>query len=173
MGVEEIDARLNQLSEAWGMGRWWVIGCELVEAKAAAEIVQELGLARQTLHNVVAAYNRGGAAAIETPGKGQRQRAYLSLQREQAGVDKFIKHSAKGEVSRGLQVRPALGKAVGHKVAKTPLYRVLKRQQWRKVAPHPYHPQSSPEEQGAFKKTSLTKFGPSPRVVIRTMAARW
>ena len=60
MRVEEIDARLNQLSEAWGMGRWWVIGCELVEAKAAAEIAQELGLARQTLHNVVAAYNRGG-----------------------------------------------------------------------------------------------------------------
>jgi transposase len=142
--VEEIDARINQLTQAWRIRRWLVIGCALVHPKPAAEIAQELGLARQTVHNLVAAYNRGGAAAIETPGKGQRQRAYLSLRGEQAVVDKFLKQSAKGQVSRGLKIRAALEKAVGHKVAKTTLYRVLKRHQWRKVVPRPYHPQSSP-----------------------------
>ena len=108
---------------------------------------------RQTVHNLVAAYNRHGPKALETPGKGQRQRAYLSLEQEQAIVDQFLKQSELGQVSTGLQVKPALEQAVGHPVAKTTVYRILKRHQWRKVAPRPRHPKSSPREQEAFKKT--------------------
>jgi len=151
--VEEIDERIKHTTEAWRMRRWQVIRCALVHPKPAAEIALELGLARHTVHNLVAAYNRHGPQALETPGKGQRQRAYLSLEQEQAIVDQFLKQSEAGRVSTGLQVKPALEQAVGHPVAKTTVYRVLKRHQWRKVAPRPRHPKSSAVEQEAFKKT--------------------
>jgi transposase len=155
--VEEIDGRIEHTTEAWRMRRWQVIRCALVNPKPAAEIALEIGLARQTVHNLVAAYNRHGPKALESPGKGRRQRAYLSLEQEQAVVDQFLTQSEAGRVSTGLQVKPALEKAVGHPVAKTTVYRLLQRHQWRKVAPRPRHPKSSAVEQEAFKKTFPTR----------------
>ena len=109
------------------------------------------------MHNLVAAYNRHGPKVLETPGKGQRQRAYLSLEQEQAVVDQFLKQSEVGRVSTGLQVKPALEKAGGHALAKTTVYRVLKCHPWRKGVPRPRHPKSSAVEQEAFKKTFPTR----------------
>jgi hypothetical protein len=116
------------------------------------------GGAPQTVRNLLWAYKRWGAVGVDTPGKGQRQRAYLSLAQEQALVAKFIKRSAVGQVSTGSMLKPALEKAVGHRVAKTTGYRVLKRHQWRKVVPRPRHPGSTPEQQAAFKKTSRARW---------------
>jgi transposase len=116
-----------------------------------------VGLARQTVHNLVAAYNRQGPHVVETRGHGQRQRAYLSLARERAVVNKFLRQSAKGQVSTGNQIKPALEQAIGQGVHKTTVYRILKRHQWRKVVPRPHHPQASTEEQAAFKKTFLRR----------------
>jgi transposase len=152
--VEEIDARIKQCTEPWRIRRWQVIRCALVHPKPAAELALEVGLAQQTVHNLVAAYNRQGPPAVETPGHGQRQRAYLRLGQERAVVSKFLRKSALGQVSTGAQLKPALEKAIGRRVHKTTVYRLLKRQQWRKVVPRPRHPEASVEEQAAFKKTS-------------------
>lgn len=154
--VEEIDARIGQCREPWRMRRWQVIRCALVNPKAAAEIALEVGLARQTVHNLVAAYSRQGPQVRETPGHGQRQRAYLSVAQEQAVVGQFVTKSAAGRVRTGLQLQPALEKAIGRRVHKTTVYRLLHRQQWRKVVPRPRHPQARIEEQAAFKKTFPT-----------------
>jgi transposase len=155
--VEEIDTRIKQCTEPWRIRRWQVIRCALVHPKPAAEIALEVGLARQTVHNLVAAYNRQGPQAMETPGHGQRQRAYLGLGQEQAVVRKFLRKSAVGQVSTGTEIKPALERAIGRRVHKTTVYRILKRQQWRKVVPRPRHPEASGEEQAAFKKTSPKK----------------
>jgi transposase len=155
--VEEIDARMRQCTEPWRIRRWQVIRCALVNPRPAAEIALEVGLARQTVHNLVAAYNRQGPQALETPGHGQRQRAYLRWERERAIVSKFLQKSARGQVSRGVQIQPALETASGRRMHKTTVYRILQRHQWRKVVPRPRHPQASVEEQAAFKKTSPRK----------------
>ena len=117
--VEEIDARIKQCTEPWRIRRWQVIRCALVRPKSAAEIALEVGLARQAVHNLVAAYNRQGPQVVETPGHGQRQRAYLSVERERALVDKFLKQRALGQGSTGTHIKPALEKAIGRRVHKT------------------------------------------------------
>src|SRR5262249_9389553 len=116
--VKEIDARIKQETQAWRIRRWQVIRCALGHPKSAAEIALGVGLARQTVHNLVAAYNRQGPQVLETPGHGQRQRAYLSLEQEQALVTKFLQKSAKGQVSTGAQIKPAVEKAMGRRVHK-------------------------------------------------------
>src|ERR671919_646605 len=170
--VEGIDERIKCTTEAWRRRRWQVIRCALVNPKPAAEIALEIGLARQTVHNLVAAYNRHGPSALETPGRGQRQRAYLSLEQEQAVVDQFLKQSEVGQVSTGLQIKAALETVVGHQVAKSTVYRLLKRHQWRKLVPRPRHPQASAAEQGAFKKTSPSRSRPSSKSETRKTRAR-
>lgn len=155
--VEGIDERIKPCTAPWRIRRWQVIRCALVNPKPAAEIALEVGLARQTVHNLVAAYNRHGPSALETPGRGQRQHAYLSLEQERAVVEHFLKQSEEGQVSTGLQIKAALETVVGHQVAKTTVYRVLRRHQWRQVGPRPRHPQASAAEQEAFKKTSPSR----------------
>jgi transposase len=146
--------------------------CAGQRLKPAAEIALEVGLARQTVHNLVAAYNHHGPSALETPGRGQRQRAYLSLEQERAVVEQFRKQSEVGQVSTGLQVKATLETVVGHQVAKTTVYRVLRRHQWRQVVPRPRHPQASAAEQEAFKKTSPSRSRLSSKSETRGTRAR-
>ena len=94
--VEEIDEQIKHGTESWCIRRWQVIRCALGHPKPAAEMALEVGLARQTVPNLVAAYNRHGSAGIETPGRGQRQRAYLSLEQEPAVVNPFLEKSCGG-----------------------------------------------------------------------------
>lgn len=170
--VEEIDGRRKRGTEPWRGRRWPVIRCALVNPQPAAELAPEVGLARQTVHNLVAAYDRHGPQALEAPGHGQRQRAYLSLERERAIVERFVKRSAAGQVSTGIQIKPAFEKAVGHRVAKAAVYRILQRRQWRTVVPRPRHPQASAEEQAAFKNTSRTKSRRSSAAATRKTRGR-
>ena len=150
--VDEIAARITACPEAWRIRRWQGIRCAFVHPKPAAEMALEVGLARQTVHNLIAAYNRRGPVAVETPGHGQRQRAYLSLRQEQRLVERFGKRSTKGQVSTGCQFQPAVERAVGRPLHKTTVYRMLKRHHWRKVVPR-RHPQADAEEQARVKKT--------------------
>jgi transposase len=171
LSLDGIEARIKHAHEAWRIRRWMVIRHALVDPQPAAVIALHVGLAPQTVRNLLWAYQRWGAAGIDTVGKGQRQRAYLSLPREQAIVAKFLKKSTVGQVSTGIELKPALEKAVGHRVAKSTVYRVLKRHQWRKVVPRPRHPESAPEVRAAFKKTSPTTWPNSFRRASRRIPA--
>jgi transposase len=168
--VDEVDKRIRQATEGWRMRRWLILRHALLDPQPAAAIAAHLGVAPQTVRNLLWRYKRWGPEGIETPGKGQRQRAYLTLVQEQTVVKRFVQKSAKGQVSTGLMMKAALEKAVGHKVAKTTVYRMLKRHQWRKVAPRPGPPEEIREQQAAFKKPSATKlpgFSKRERRMIR------
>jgi winged helix-turn-helix protein len=171
LSVEEVETRIKHQREAWRIRRWMVIRHALVDPQPAAVIAVHVGLAPQTVRNLLWAYNCRGPAGIDTVGKGQRQRASLSLTQEQALVRKFVKKSAVGQVSTGIMLKPVLEKAVGRRVAKTTVYRILKRHQWRKVVPRPRHPDSTPELQTAFKKTSHTRWPRSSRRGPHTIPA--
>jgi Winged helix-turn helix len=54
-------------------------------------------------------------------------------------------------------IRAELERMLGHTVAKSTIYRMLKRHQWRKLVPRPQHPNRTKEEQEQFKKPSAKK----------------
>jgi transposase len=172
LSVDDIDARIRQATEGWRMRRWLILRHALLDPQPAAAIAAHLGVAPQTVRNLLWRYKRWGPEGIDTPGRGQRQRAYLSLGREQAIVGQFVQKSVKGQVSTGLMMKAALEKAVGHKVAKTTVYRMLKRHQWRKVVPRPGPPEEIREQQAVFKKTSATRLLRSSRREPHTIRAR-
>lgn len=157
LSVEEIDQRIKTSTEAWRIRRWMIIRHALVSPQPAAEIALRLGVAKQTVHNLISLYNRKGASAVETPGKGRRQRAYMSLSEERHFLEQFFSQSAKGQVPTVRERHDALEEQLQQPVAKSTVYRLLKRHHWRKVAPRPRHPQADPSEQETFKKTFLPK----------------
>jgi transposase len=155
--VEEIDRRIQNAKVGWHARRWMIIRQGLVEPQPAGVLASRFGVRPQTVRNLLMAYRQRGPAGVETPGRGQRQRAYLSLEQERRLLESFYPQSITGHVSTGRGVRAVLEQAVGHAVAKSTVYRLMKRHQWRKVVPRPCHPQGTAEKQETFKKTSPRK----------------
>ncbi len=153
LAVEEIDERLKHLHDFWRIRRWMVIRQALVDPAPAKAIALRVGLSVFTVRDLVEAYNRQGAEALETAGKGQRQRAYLSVAEEQAGLSPFWEATQAGHVATVGRIKNALESRIGHPIATSTVYRLLARHHWRKVAPRPRNPRSTREEQEAFKKT--------------------
>lgn len=153
LNVEEIDEKIKLTVGFWRVQRWLVIRHALVDPKPAKEIGLHVGLARQTVHNIVSRYNRYGCKAIETKGRGMRQRAYLKLKEEEEFLSEFNYDAALGRVTTANDIKIALEKRLGHKVHISTIHRMLKRHGWRKLQPRPRHVKSDAAEQDAFKKT--------------------
>jgi transposase len=155
--VEEIDQRIQNAKVGWHARRWMIIRQGLVEPQPAGVLASRFGVRPQTVRKWLSAYRQRGPAGVETPGRGQRQRAYLSLEQEWRLLESFYPQSVAGHVSTGRGVKAVLEQEVGHAVAKSTVYRLMKRHQWRKVVPRPRHPQGTAEKQETVKKTSPRK----------------
>ena len=73
--LEDIDQRLTTMPTFWRIRRWMVIRQALVDPAPAKALARRVGLSLFTVRDVIHASNRDGPVALDTPGKGQRQRA--------------------------------------------------------------------------------------------------
>jgi len=151
--VEEIDERLKHLPDFWRIRQWMIIRQALVDPAPAKAIAIRFGVSLFTVRDLIEAYNRPGPEALATPGKGQRQNAYLSVEEEQRVLSPFLEKSQAGHIGPVGVIKKALESRIGYPIATSTLYRMLARHQWRQVVPRPRNPRSRREEQEAFKKT--------------------
>lgn len=151
---DEILEMMKQTVGFWRVQKWLVILNATVDPRPAKTLALHTGLAEQTVHNLVSSYNRHGPKVLETPGKGGRKRAYLTLKEESAFLQPFIEGALTGQVATVAEIRKEFEGLLGRKVHKTTVYRLLARHGWRKLVPRPFHEQAKAEEQEAFKKTS-------------------
>ncbi|MBW2146246.1 MAG: winged helix-turn-helix domain-containing protein [Deltaproteobacteria bacterium] len=149
LSEEEVLENIKRTVGFWRVQKWLVIWNGLVAPRPANEIALHTGLAEQTVHNLISQYNRLGPGAVEGPGKGGRRRSYLSLEQEAAFLEPFKQKALTGQIATATEIKDALEAILEHKVHKTTVYRILKRQGWRKVAPRPFHIQAKQEEQEA------------------------
>ena len=151
--LAEIDERLKNLHDFWRIRRWMVIRHAMVDPAPAKDIACRLGLSVCTVRDLIEAYNRHGPDVLETPGKGRRQHAYLSVAAERTLLAPFLADSQAGHIAVARRIKKALEDSIGHPVATSTIYRLLHRHHWRKVVPRPKNPRSSQEAQDTFKKT--------------------
>jgi len=157
MSLEEIDVQIKETVGFWRVRRWMIIRQALVSDLSAEELGLLFGLRVDSVRHLISAYNQKGLEGVEVKGKGQRQRAYLSKHEESDFLRSFIEKAKNGHISTLQEIHQELEKQLGHSVHKTTVYRLLKRQGWRKVSPRPSHVKSDKEKQESFKKTSKTK----------------
>src|SRR4030042_24304 len=153
LSKEECQERIKATVGLWRVQKWLVIWNALVDPRPAGEIALHTGLAEQSVHNLISRYNRLGPDAVEGPGKGGRRRAYLSWKEEALFLESFKQAALTGQIATAAEIKAALERRIGHKIHKTTVYRLLKRQGWRKVMPRPFHVDADKEEKEAFKKT--------------------
>ncbi|HHG84531.1 MAG TPA: hypothetical protein ENJ82_07270 [Bacteroidetes bacterium] len=154
----EIHEKLRQTKGSIRVQKWLAILHATVSPATAKEIALHIGLKEQTVHNLISGYNRFGPSFIEDkPGKGGRRNQHLSVQEEKDFLAPFIAKALKGQIAVTAEIQQAYEEKIGKTVSKSVVYRLLKRHNWRKVAPCPQHPKADPEKQKSFKKTSAKK----------------
>ena len=154
LSEEEINERISKIKDYWRVRRWLIIRHALVDPSQAKEIGKRFNVSKQMVSNLVSAYNRDGEKALDGNGRGQRQKAYMSLEKETVFLKEFTDQAEKGCVITVKEIQDSFEKKVDHSVSKSTVYRLLKRHSWRKIKPRPAHAKADKEKQASFKKTS-------------------
>jgi len=84
---------------------------------------------------------------------GGRRYAYMTIEEEQQFMSEFLDKASRGGILVVSDIKRAFEAQVGQEVAKTTIYRMLDRHDWRSIIPRPRHPNSDTEAQEGFKKT--------------------
>jgi transposase len=135
--------------------KWMIIHNALVEPRTALAIAKHTATSLRTVRQVIADYNREGAAAIRVRKKAEKNpRAYLSYEEESAFLASFDERAKNGHLTTIQSIQTAFEAKVGMPVAPSTIYRLLERHQWRKLAPRPYHPEGDKAARETFKQTS-------------------
>jgi transposase len=125
--VDAVQARIQAEPRIFRRQRWEIISQALTAPRQAQDIARTVGVPVSTVHGGIATYNRGGVAAIETPGKGGRRHQYLALERERALLQPFVERANRGEIATAAEIKLAFETQIGHEVNKSTLYRLLAR----------------------------------------------
>lgn len=155
--AEEIQDKIKTTVGFWRVKRWMIIYQALTNPKPAEEIALNMGVSVHTVHCLVSAYNRKGEKAVEAKGKGQRQKANLTIEEEKEFLKPFFEKAEKGQIATTAKIKEALEQNIGHSVAESTVYRLLNRHGWRKIVPRPAHPKTNKEEQEEFKKNTSSR----------------
>lgn len=102
------------------------------------------GYVPQTVKNQVDKYFKEGLSAVVKESRGGRNRAYLTVEQEQAFFKKILDSSLEvGELVTTTLLFRAYQEEIGQEVPRQTFYALLKRHGWRKVTPRPEHPQKA------------------------------
>jgi len=84
---------------------------------------------------------------------GGRRHGYMTVEEERQFLSQFLDQAEHGGILVVSAIKRAFEALVGRKIAKTTIYRMLDRHDWRTIIPRPRHPKSNTEAQEGFKKT--------------------
>jgi transposase len=157
LSSEEVMQKIKTTVGFWKVQKWLIIHNALNYPRSSSEIASHVAVTTSLVHKTISEYNRNGASAIETKGKGGRRHSYLTEQEEQDFMEGFMLQAQKGHISTVSQIKEAYEKQIGKTVHKTTIYRLLERMGWRKVVPLPHHPKKDKQAQESFKKTLAMK----------------
>jgi transposase len=124
-------------------------------AMSLADTAQIIGVSTGWVCQLRQRFMRGQiAGASDAPTPGGRKRQNMSEDEEREFLAPFLEQAADGGVLVVGQIKAALDKRLGRKVALASAYNLLHRHGWRKLAPDKCHPQSDPATQQEWKKNS-------------------
>lgn len=153
---QTIETLAERLKKAKGRPEFQRIQCVLIRAtlgSSAAEIARLLGWSTPTVHVIHSRWAKEGDAIFDLKAKGGRRNEYLTREEEVEFLRPFLDKAEAGGILNANDIKQAFERRVGYPVAKSTIYRMLDRHDWRKVAPRPRHPKADPAAQAAFKKT--------------------
>jgi transposase len=125
------------------------------EGIKANEIATMVEAHPKVISRWVCRYVKEGIPAL-LKGEYNGNRRNLSLEEENRFITEFKEKAEKGECVTAKEIKIAYCKKIGHECGKGQIYRVLARQEWRKIVPRKEHPNKASEaEIEASKKLTF------------------
>jgi len=121
---------------------------------AADEVATAIGWQPTSVRRLQAQYLKEGKQVLQAVGRGGRRNQNLTVEQERQLLAEFDARAERAGMLEVSQIRRAYEDAVGHPVPKSTVYRMLARQDWRKIAPRRRHPEANRRRQRAFQKNS-------------------
>jgi len=116
------------------------------------EIARVLGWNVNTIRITQRDFIARGPTAFVGEKRGGRRRQLMSIEEEKLFLASFEELAGSASILVVNEIKAALEKQLGHTVHKTTVYRLLRRHEWRKIAPRSKHPKRNEEAVEAFKK---------------------
>ena len=118
----------------------------------ASDIAKIVRLSTHRVKMIHSNFRRNGLSSIVDK-RGGRYREYMTIDEEIEFLKPFEEKSKTGSMATVGEVKKAYETIVGKKVAKTTIYRLLEKHDFRKIIPYKRHKKADVAEQEAFKKT--------------------
>ena len=105
-----------------------------------------------------------GSFDDERPRRGGRYRQNMNREEEERFLTPFLEKASSGGILVVSEIKEALDRRLGRKVALSSAYNLLHRHNWRKLAPDKRHPQSDIQVQDDWEKNSQTRLPKSATI---------
>jgi transposase len=125
--INEIERKIKQTVGFRKVQKWLIIYNSIQYLRKAEEIAMYLAVSKSFVSKTISDYKKKGTSSIETIGKGGRKNSYMTNENERKFVTSFIIRAENGEVITTREIKENFEKAIGKKVHKTSIYRLLKR----------------------------------------------
>ena len=124
----------------------------IVKGFSSKYISEIVGYTTTFVNEIISTYIKEGLTGIEAKKQGGN-RKNLSFIEEKELLDSFSKQAECGKMLEVSDIIEGYENLIGRKVAKSIVYKMLKRHSWRKVMPRSEHPnKASIDEIDAYKK---------------------
>jgi transposase len=157
--AEQLLAWLQEAADKASYQRRLAIWLTQLGPYPADQVAAMLGISKQAVWKWVSGYNRKGPEGLACEGRGGRRWGLLSLEQERELLARFAARARVGDIVSAKQFLPEICAAVGREVSLAYVYKLLHRQQWRKLTPRPRHVKQDPAAQAAFKQSSRKRSG--------------
>ena len=147
----EIHEALKRSKNTLEQKRLMILNIRIEKGSTTEEIAAMLKCSKSNVTHTISSYFRDGIDSIKWTKK-EGNRRNLKINEESEFLKPFLEEAEKGQMLVVNEIKQKYEQKVGHEVPHSTIYRVLKRQGWRKIMPRSKHPKSKPEEFGAYKK---------------------
>lgn len=124
----------------------------IVKGFSSKYISQIVGYTSSFVNEIISTYTKQGLAGMNAKKQGGNRKNLTFLQEKEL-LDSFSKQAECGKMLEVSDIIAGYEKLVGREIAKSIVYKMLKRHEWRKVMPRSEHPsKASVEAIDAYKK---------------------
>ncbi|MDR2697869.1 MAG: winged helix-turn-helix domain-containing protein [Holophagales bacterium] len=138
--------------EGNGFRRFLCVWLRVKKSMTAYEIAEVVNFHPDTVRIAQRNFiSQGSSSFIDKP-HGGRMRELMTAKEEKALLSGFTEAAEDGSILIAKEIKVAIENKVGRQVEESTVYRILKRNGWRKVMPRPERPKHREEAAEAFKK---------------------
>lgn len=157
LSQEDLQSKLKSVKGFWRVQQLLVVINGMKPRQTANNISNFVDLSKHQVAKIIQQYNKEGASFFDRQGQGGRKYGLMTLDQEKDFLKECEQKGKEGDFTTTAGIQKLYEEKVGKQVAKSTLYRLLKRHNWRKLTARPSHPKKDVEKQEAFKKNSQNK----------------